>query len=240
MTDQSDHYQKIYRERAHDYERLIAREDFRGNILKALKDIVDMRDIDVVEMGAGTGRLTRLVVRYAKRVAAFDQSHHMLSVAYPILSTMHNARAAWLLATADSRQLPVADNSADLVLEGWSLGHFCEWYPSSWQDEVEKAFHEMQRVARPGATLLLMETLGTGFPSPRPPAPRLADFYDLLEQSWGFQREIIRTDYRFRTPFEAEELTRFFFGDHIARLARQNKSNILREWTGIWHRTIPA
>ena len=49
---------EIYASRARDYERLVAREDYQGNILKALQDIRALAGLDVVELGAGTGRLT--------------------------------------------------------------------------------------------------------------------------------------------------------------------------------------
>jgi hypothetical protein len=52
----------------------------------------------------------------------------------------------------------------------------------------------------------------------------------------GFQRNWIRTDYRFTSVQEAVALTRFFFGDEMAQEVLANDSLIVPECTGIWWR----
>ena len=59
---------EIYASRAQDYERLVAREDFAGNILKALQEIRALSGLDVVELGAGTGRLTCLLAPLVRSI----------------------------------------------------------------------------------------------------------------------------------------------------------------------------
>jgi hypothetical protein len=54
----------------------------------------------------------------------------------------------------------------------------------------------MQRTLRPGGTLVILATLGTGSTEPRAPSAEFAAYYELLENS-GFRREELRTDYRF-------------------------------------------
>ena len=54
----SDHQRKIYQSDADRYEALVAREDYQGNIPRALDQIVNVNGLDVFDLGAGTGRLT--------------------------------------------------------------------------------------------------------------------------------------------------------------------------------------
>jgi len=116
---------EIYASRARDYERLVAREDYQGNILKALQDIRALAGLDVVELGAGTGRLTCMLAPLVRSIRAFDASDHMLGVAREKLaaSSLQN----WKLEVATNAALPVPDATADLVIAGWSLVYSAIW-----------------------------------------------------------------------------------------------------------------
>lgn len=232
MTD----FKHIYRSKAVEYERMISREDHHGNIYPALNRIRPLAGLQVVELGAGTGRITRLLSPEVGRVIAFDGSEHMLSVARRELEKSgHNN---WRLGAADNRALPLASDVADLAVAGWSLGHSVGWYPDSWRHEIGRALAEIARVVRPGGTIILLETLGTNQETPRPPTPELAEFFTWLEQGQQFQRTWIRTDYAFASVQEADELTRFFFGDEMADDILRKGRSIVPECTGIWWRTI--
>lgn len=230
----TDHFQNIYTNHANDYERLIAREDYQGNIWRALQELAQWSNAQVVEFGAGTGRLTRLLVRKVSKIQAFDAAPAMLAVAENILK--HMAERNWSLAEADNRNLPVEDDWANIAIEGWSFAHLHGWYPDTWQTELEASLNEMQRVLKPDGTAILMETLGTGYEEPTPPNEGLAEFYETLEQKHGFTRVAIRTDYQFESLAEALELSQFFFGDELAQQVKENKWIILPECTGIWWR----
>jgi ubiquinone/menaquinone biosynthesis C-methylase UbiE len=234
-----DYYQRLYQERADDYDALVSCEDYCGEAVKALRKTRPLADLDVVEFGAGTGRLTRSLASEAKSVAAFDASMAMLTVAGKRLAC-ECSRHNWTLAVGDHRQLPQPDASADLAVAGWTFGHFTEWHPDTWREEIGKALAEMKRVLRPGGEAIIFETLGTGAATPTPPTRELADYYKMLEEDFGFSSDIIRTDYRFSTVDEAERLCRFFFGDKLADRVRAEKLVIVPEWTGVWRWSAPA
>jgi ubiquinone/menaquinone biosynthesis C-methylase UbiE len=225
-------YREIYNRRAREYDLLVAREDYQGNLWPALCGIRPFDGLDVIELGAGTGRLTRMLAAAARRIWAFDVSGHMLETARARLS--RTGRSNWRLGVADNRRLPVGDRSADVSVAGWSLGHFISWTPETWRDQIDQALAGMKRVLRPGGTLILLETLGTGEERPRPPNEGLAAFYGLLEEAYGFSSTWIRTDYRFQTLDEAEALIRFFFGDPLAERVADEGLTSLPECTGIW------
>lgn len=232
----TDHFQNIYAHHADQYEALVAREDYQGSILTALHQIRPLAGLDVVEFGAGTGRLTCLLAPLVTSIRAYDASAHMLEAANARLQSLNLSN--WQTAVADNKQLPAESGSADLAIEGWSFGHCVGWYPDTWREEVSAALAEMRRVLRPGGTMLLMETMGTGRETPQPPNEGLAKLYRWLEDEQGFSAATIRTDYRFESLDEAERLTRFFFGDELADMVVRNNWVILPECTGVWWKNV--
>jgi len=229
-------YKEIYDKQAGKYDLLIEREDYQGNILGALNQIRTLDGLDVVELGAGTGRLTGMMAPVVRTIVACDGSQPMLDVAVAKLkkTTLKN----WRVVVADNRSLPAADQAADLSIAGWSLGHSTSWVADGWRAEIEQVLAQMKRVLRPGGTVIILETLGTGWENPRPPTDALAAYYAFLEEEHGFSATWVRTDYRFASLSEAEDLTRFFFGDGLAdRVAREGLVT-LPECTGIWWLTM--
>jgi ubiquinone/menaquinone biosynthesis C-methylase UbiE len=163
---------------------------------------------------------------------AFDASQQMLGVAVAKLERADLQN--WTVVVADNRNLPISDQIADVSIAGWSLCYLTAWHAETWRDEIGQALAQMKRVLRPGGTAIILETLGTGQEEPHPPTDRLAAYYSFLEGEHGFSSTWIRTDYRFASLSEAEELIRFFFGDELAdRVAREGLV-ILPECTGIW------
>ena len=228
----TDHFKEIYDRQAEQYERLVMREDYQQNILPALNKIRPLAGLEVVEMGAGTGRLTCLLAPIVKSIQAFDISPPMLEVAIAKLERMNLQN--WTVQVSDNRNLPVEDQTADLAIAGWSFGHSTVWQVERWREEIAQAVSEMKRVLRPGGLTIIIETMGTGSETPHPPSQALAAYYAFLEQEQGFSYTWIRTDYKFESLAEAEALSRFFFGDELAEQVVNNNWVILPECTGIW------
>lgn len=233
----SDHFKDIYANKAELYDRMVSREDYRGNILAALMEIRPLHDLEVIEFGAGTGRLTRMMLPLVKHVRAYDAAPAMLDAAAKSLEI--TGMTNYTLAVGDNRDLPAEDTSADVAIAGWSFGHSVGWYPETWREEIAKALAEMNRVLRPGGTAIILETMGTGSRQPAPPHAGLAAYYAWLENQRGFAYRWIRTDYQFASVQEADELTRFFFGDALADRIVAEELTLLPECTGIWWRFRP-
>lgn len=229
----SDHFKHIYEHDADRYDVLIRREDYQGNILPAIESIVTLSGSQVVELGAGSGRLTRLIAPHVAHVRAFDASAHMLEKAKSGLSDLAISNVT--LAPAFNNALPVPDGEADIAIAGWTLGHCCDWFPDTWKDEIGSALDEIARILRPGGTAIILETLGTGSERPDPPTELLARYYRWLEEEQEFSSTYIRTDYRFVSAQEGQELFRFFFGDDFMKHVDVSDA-VVPECTGIWWR----
>jgi len=93
----------------------------------------------VVELGAGTGKLTELLVAAGHDVVATDPSPDMLSLLRQRLPGVHAT-----VATAE--QIPVPSRSADVVVCAQSF----HWF------DHEVALPEIARVLRPGGVLALV------------------------------------------------------------------------------------
>ena len=226
----SDQQRKIYQTDGDRYEALISREDYQGNIMKALEEIVNPDGLDVLDLGAGTGRLAVMLAPRAKSMRAFDVSEEMLRVCRQRFEA--SGLSNWKVEVADHRQLPITDYSADLVVSGWSVSYLAVWNPDSWRVELEKWLGEMKRVLRRGSFIVLFESLGTGNESPIE-LEHLKEYYPWLDEV-GFQKKWIRTDYKFASIEEAEELSRFFFGDELGDKVKTNRWVVLPECTGVW------
>ncbi len=221
---------ETYVSHAREYEALVSREDYQGNILKAIGEIDPIAGRDVIDLGAGTGRLACLVEPYARTVLAFDLSPHMLGLARDKLRAGGGGR--WLAAAADHRFVPLMSGSADLIVSGWSVSYVAVWNPQRWLDELEAWLSEARRLLRPGGHIILFESLGTGNEQPQR-LPHLRDFYSWLDET-GFQFKWIRTDYRFETPQIAADVAGFFFGEEMRHTIAAGRLTILPECTGVW------
>lgn len=225
-------FEEIYARHAPIYERLIAREDYQGNLGPAIAAICPLPGLEAVEVGAGTGRLTRLLVPFVRSIRAFDASAHMLATAEPILHA--TGYTNWTLEVASNDRLPIPDATADLGIEGWSFGHATEWHRGAWREHIGAAIDELERVVRPGGSIILLETMGTGRETPQPPSQALRELYDWFEQRRGFATTFIRTDYRFASVAEADELATFFFNTTMPTIPQSDGTAIVHECTGIW------
>lgn len=93
---------------------------------------------------------------------------------------------------------------------------------------------EMQRIVKPGGTVVLVETMGAGLRNPQAPTRELAQLYAYWQAAYDLSYRWIRTDFQFASLQEAEELMRDFFGDELTDAVLARGKTIVPECTGIW------
>ncbi|MBY0087190.1 class I SAM-dependent methyltransferase [Brevibacillus brevis] len=221
-------HEQIYKTQAELYDLMISRQ---SSLLAVIEEITPIKGQDVIDLGAGSGRLTSVLAPHANSILALDASASMLEV-----NTQQLTQAGlsnWKTSVADHRNIPADDNSADVIVAGWTVCYLTSSEVPNNELNLEKIILEMKRVLRPGGTIVIMETMGTGYETPHPPE-FLTQYYSLLESKYGFSHKWIRLDYRFANLEEAERLARFFFGDELADKVVVEKLVTLPECAGIW------
>lgn len=226
---------EIYRSFADRYQALVGREDYEGNLLPSILGVDRLAGKDVIELGAGTGRVSCLIAPIARRLVAADISHHMLLLGKRRLEERQLLNCHYTLES--HRWLPFAGESADVLIAGWSFCYAALDAGEAWQLALEEALSEVKRVLRPGGRLILIESLGTGFTSPNRPDV-LVKYLAYLD-THGFESTWVRTDYCFVDTAEAKDLTSFFFGDAPMPMWETDSGVIVPECTGLWWKSFP-
>ena len=226
---------QIYQTEAEQYQALVGREDYENHLLPAILEIDPLDDKDVLELGAGTGRVSCLIAPHCQTLIATDISHHMLALGKQYLSG--SEKSNWHLSLESHWALPFKNYSVDAVIAGWSFCYAALDAREAWQSALEKGLKEVWRVLRPGGKLILIDSLGTGFETPHTPEV-LIEYVNYLN-SHGFESSWVRTDYRFTDLEEANMLTSFFFGDAPMPMWETPQGVIVPECTGLWWKNKP-
>jgi ubiquinone/menaquinone biosynthesis C-methylase UbiE len=223
-------HNEIYMNQAEMYEKMISKQPSLSEILKEIRDF---RNLSVVDLGAGSGRLSSIIAPEAKSLTCTDSSKSMLELLETKLSTLNLNN--WRSIVADHRTLPIETATIDLVVSGWSICYLTNTNHQDWESNIRKVMSEITRILRPDGTIIILETMGTGTEVPNPP-DFLKEYYRILEEEHGFEHRWIRTDYHFTGIEEAEELIGFFFGTDMAKKVIQNNWIRVPECAGIWWR----
>jgi ubiquinone/menaquinone biosynthesis C-methylase UbiE len=140
------------------YER--GRPDYPGNLVEVLTDELRLRaGGKVVDLAAGTGKLTRLLTSTPADVTAVEPMPGMRSQL-----RRHAPQAHIVAGTAE--HLPLASESVDAA----TVAQAFHWF------DVPVASHELRRVLRPGGRLALVTN------KRHTPEPWLRDLWDVLRR----------------------------------------------------------
>lgn len=234
---------RTYRTDAARYDRLVRAEDREGALAAVLLGLLPVRPARVLDVGAGTGRVARLLGDAVAEGVGVEPAGAMRRVAEAAAAEAAPAgagahgRPVWRYVPGDARALPrsaVPDAGFDLGVAAWVFGHLRQWRPAAWRAEVAQAVGELRRAVRPGGVVVVVDTLGTGTITPAAPTPALAEYHAWLEREAGLARRVVRTDYRFASAAEAVELTGAFFGTAMAARVAATGSADVPECTGVW------
>ncbi|MEF7439945.1 class I SAM-dependent methyltransferase [Paenibacillus lautus] len=224
---------EIYDKQAQAYEAMVSRQPDLSELIHRVRPY---EGLDVLDLGAGSGRLSMLLAADARSLICTDISQPMLDILDAKCSEAFDSRN-WTTMVADHRNLPVASSSVDLIVSGWSISYLADSSHGEWRENLELVMAELHRVLRPGGTILILETMGTGTETPNPP-DFLTGYYAQLEQQYGFSHQWIRTDYVFDTVEEALLNTGFFFGEELTDKIIANQWSTVPECAGVWWKHV--
>jgi SAM-dependent methyltransferase len=150
----------------------------------ALFDFVPLEnDAEVLDLGAGTGKLTRVLARRYRRVIAVEPLDGMRAILERVVGDAES-----LAGSAES--IPLPDASVDGVFAGQAF----HWFAN------DEAVAEIARVLRPGGVLALVWNSGDDArPSPLPDAYRA--YLDTLQEIASFRNAPPWQEVLARGPF---------------------------------------
>jgi len=226
-------HEEIYLNQANTYEFMISRQP---ELAEVIKEIRPFQNLDILDLGAGSGRLSRVLAKEAKSLICTDISPAMLELLEHKLMQQDITRN-WTTVVTDHRELPISDKSIDLAVSGWSICYLTDSVNDHWKDNLTQIISELHRVLRPDGTIIIFETMGTGTETPNPPE-FLTEYYRALEEDFGFHHKWIRMDYHFRNVDEARQSTEYFFGEELTKKILDNHWSTVPECAGIWWKQL--
>ncbi len=93
--------------------------DPERNEIKHLRQVADLVNKRVLEIGCGEGRLTWKYAKWTSSIVAIDLDHDSLRVAK--VDRPYDLEGIVYLACADSHDLPFSKEKFDIAILAWSL-----------------------------------------------------------------------------------------------------------------------
>jgi len=123
-----------------------------GQRLLERLDLIKLQPQRIIDIGAGTGELSSALGKRYKgcEVVTLDLAPNMLKQARKRQGMMDKLFGKQRFICGDAEQLPLADNSVDMVFSNFAI---------QWCADLDQAFGEFQRILKPGG-LLLFTTFG--------------------------------------------------------------------------------
>jgi len=194
LTDIPLAWELLYRLEPELYDRLVRAERLHPGVLRWLPRNVDR----IVEVAAGSGRLTLELVRHAAEVVAIEPAAPLREILNQKLARADRGYRAQVT-HGFFDDLPVADDCADMVVA-------CSALTPAPGHGGEAGLAEMERVCRPGGRVVVVWPNDVGWLT--------AHGYRYVSFEGAMFVE-------FATPAEAVELTEIFYPDGVAEVRRR-------------------
>ena len=206
QTDVTLAWELLYRLEPELYDRLISSERIHPGVLDWLPPVTDR----IVEVGAGTGRLTLELIDRGPEVVAIEPAAPLRQILTRKLAAAdHGYRAQ--VAPGFLDDLPAASDFADLVVA-------CSVFTPAAGHCGEAGLSEMERICRPGGLVVIIWPNNVGWLAAR----------DYQYVSFAGQMSVEFASYR-----EAVELAEIFYPHAIAEIRRRGLRRVPYEVLGI-------
>jgi ubiquinone/menaquinone biosynthesis C-methylase UbiE len=217
-----EHLAKRYKDVAY-YESLSVCQDPQERIFRKLDRDLKVSGKTILDIGAGTGRLTIPMAGKAKLVYALDILKPNLDL------MMRKARKAGLKnikpLKAPFNRIPLPDNSVDMVTSLTAFPYHSE--------SLDRDLKEIRRVLKPGGWMAFIDVHCSGSEQQhirkniKPEYHMLAVKRHRKMAKRGFRLSTIEVDFRFRTMKAVRDICGRFFGDeYIGYMFAKNKTTL--------------
>ena len=160
LTHQQRLIRREFREQASEW----AKERVSPELRWVARQLPLRRSLHVLDVAAGTGLLSQAVAPKVKRVVALDLTLEMIAEGYKKVQQRGLRNIIFILGTAEA--LPFPEGTFDLVMTRFSFHHF---------RRPEVVLREMNRVCRPGGSVVVVDLLASA-------DNKLRARYNLLER----------------------------------------------------------
>ena len=240
---QTEKIKLMYENDPQAFQEFCTKEDAAGNIADVISKFT-FKDKDVLDMGAGTGRFSKLVVKDVNSLVCSDLSSKMISyLKESKMAQRYGHKISFI--HCDHMALPtLVSTQFDYIIAGYSIGaYFTDDLIN--HDQKKKLFHTIlsmvESLLRENGTLIIVESLGIGqinnttlFEFDQ----NLRLYFQLLEES-GFEKTEVDTSFIFDTEEEANDTIYEFWGtEGVKKIQRENNKWILKEVSGVWVKTF--
>ncbi len=223
---------EIYKDYAVNYDDLLSFEDYSNNLTKILLEKIDWQDKVVYEAGIGTGRVTKIYIDKSKHCYGFDREDHMMEKCrINLTNLMHKIT----LSNCENLQLRKIQEPVDIFIEGWSFGHTIIENSKKLDIVAKNIINNIIGLVKDDGKIIIIESAGTNSDVPfKVTNQYIKIFLSLLEEKFGFKRNVIETDYVFPDYQTAARVIGFFFGEEMRNDIISNKKKTIKEFTGVW------
>lgn len=235
VETQTELMMQIYKSNIYLFDRISRHEDYKGNLSAYLNNIFDWTDKVVFEAGVGTGRNLDLYIDKAKKVYVTDISPLMISETKKRFESYKNKIVSY---QCDHKDLDIlmVEEKADIFISSYSFGHSFIDSKESLKEAFKCLMDGCISKVKSGGFVVIIENQSI-FGEPLSYDYKLQNFFHYLS-NYGFNHNVIDTDYEFTNTNEAYEFMNAFFGPEIGEKIRERGVNIIPEKTIIWYKQI--
>tara|TARA_Y100000310_G_C20692789_1_gene823436 strand:+ start:609 stop:1307 length:699 start_codon:yes stop_codon:yes gene_type:complete len=209
-------WNEIYRDPTR-HDELVQYEDPDNNYFAAFLKEANFKNKKVLDIGAGTGRLTLLFAPIVKEIHALDIEESQVAFLKRKVKNQEIENVIPVVGSAE--KLSFKNNSFDIVISSFTIGG----------RDQKKAIQEILRVLKPGGKCIITDAhsgefieLWENHSDPGIKAIVLKQYHDLLKLH-TFKTKLIKSNWRFPTVSKAVEQLGYVLGGHVGSYLEENK-----------------
>jgi SAM-dependent methyltransferase len=194
----------------------------------AMTTLAPVEGLDLLDIGAGIGDRTVPYAQLAAHVFALEPAPSLLPILRGRVKSSGATNVTILPNSVEA--IPLEDASVDVAYAAWS--YF--FGPGS-----ERGLSEVERVLRPGGTLLVVQNYGRDeLAQAWTPDEAECENWTTWFDKHGFACDIVETVWRFSSPEEALSVLEFLWGERARTYVLQTDKAEYQYQVAIYHRQM--